>query len=223
MTALQKKPMENMLTGQILTGNVLDSRVLEALTSVPRELFVPDSLKGVAYIDEEVPLGFGRFLMQPLVFARMLKYAEILANETVLDVACGTGYSSAVLSKLAQKVVAVEEVKELADKAKSLLSAYANIELVNAPLVQGSSSNAPYDVIFIEGAVEVVPQTLIDQLREGGRVLAVEHKTGAKLSGTGLGKLVEYRKVRGSLGKTVLHDANVALLAPFKKAAEFKF
>jgi protein-L-isoaspartate(D-aspartate) O-methyltransferase len=213
----------NMLKSQLLTGRILAPRILEALMAVARESFVPPSLKASAYVDEEIPLGSGRFLMEPLVFARLVAYADIQPDETVLDIAVGTGYSAAVLSHLAHKVVAVEEDAAFAAQATALLTGLPNVTVLQSPLVEGVSRSAPYDVILIEGAIEVLPQALADQLREGGRLLAVEHDAAARLASAGLGTLVEYRKLRGTLSKTVLHDASVALLKSFSKPPAFVF
>lgn len=206
-----------------MTGDVLDERILEALEKTGRSDFVPDALKGVAYIDEGLEIARGRFLMQPLVFARMLKYAAIRKNETVLVVGCLTGYSAAVLSHLAQKVVALEEDRELAARAKTLLAAFSNVHFVEAPLVEGALSHSPYDAVIIEGAIEELPQKLTDQLREGGRILAIEHVSQAKLVTSGLGKLMEYKKIDGALFKTILHDASSALLQSFRRKPAFVF
>jgi len=216
----RNSPREHMLQSQILTGHVLDPRILGALMHVAREQFVPESLAGAAYVDAEVPLADGRFLMEPLVFARILEYAAIEAHETVLDVGCGMGYSAAVLSDLARKVVAVEE-GSLSAQAKTLLASYPNIEFLQGPLAEGMSQSAPYDVIVIEGAIEILPPPLADQLCEGGRLLAVEHNAGAKVAAVGLGRLVEYKKLRGGLYKRVLCDANAALLPQFRKPQVF--
>jgi len=214
---------ENMLKSQILPGHVLEERLLGALGSVARESFVPEAIKGSAYVDEDIPLGGGRFLMEPLTFARLLTHAAIKPHEMVLDIGAASGYSAAVIAHLAQKVVAVEEDAGLVALAKATLAAYPNVEYVQAPLAQGLSGRGPYDVIIIEGAIEVLPQALADQLCEGGRILACEHDAAPKTSITGLGKLVEYKKVRGMLYKTVLRDASVALLAAFAKPKAFAF
>lgn len=218
-----KAARANMITGQIMTGDVNDDNVINALESVDRSAFVPDKLKQIAYIDEDIALGGGRFLLEPLIFARLLKYAAISPKETVLDVGCATGYSAAVIAKLAAKVVALEEEKALAAKAKTLLSTYLNIECVEAPLLSGAADKAPYDVILVEGAIAVMPQAFSDQLNEGGRLLTIEHVEAPKTAGSGLGKLVEYRKIRGSLYRTVLHDANAHLIPGFKSPERFVF
>lgn len=223
MTIQQNNPRRHMVTGQIMTGDVNNEEIIAALESVDRELFVPEIFKHVAYVDEDISVGNGRFLMEPLAFARMVKYAAIQKNETVLDVASGTGYSSAVLSHFAQKVVALEEDADLSNKAKGLLASYGNIECVQAPLVEGVSVRAPYDVILIQGAVEFIPQSFSDQLREGGRLLALEHVAQAKTGYAGLGKLVEYRKINNMLYRTMLHDASAPLIAAFRMPKPFIF
>jgi protein-L-isoaspartate(D-aspartate) O-methyltransferase len=213
----------NMINGQITTGDVNDDTVLEALSGVERELFVPDAFKKVAYVDDDLSLGNGRFLIEPLVFARMLKHARIQKTDTVLDIGCATGYSSAVLSKLAQGVIALEEDHTLADKAKTLLVSYPNVFVTEGSLVKGSSKQSPYDVIFIEGAIEVLPDAIAEQLAEGGRLMAIERVEEAKTAYSGLGKLVEYKKIKNVLYKTVILDANAVLIPAFKKAPAFKF
>jgi protein-L-isoaspartate(D-aspartate) O-methyltransferase len=222
MTNISENPArDNMLKSQILTGHVLNPMVLAALESVSRESFVPDSFKGVAYVDEEIPLSANRSLMEPLVFARLLSYADIKWFENVLDIGVATGYSAAIISTLAQNVVAIEEDEALAAKAQQMLSVFPNVEFKKASLAQGQSKSAPYDVILIQGAIEVIPPAIADQLAEGGRLLAIEHAAQANIAAVGLGKIVEYRKLRCTLYKTTLRDANVALLPAFAKASTF--
>jgi len=210
-----------MIKSQILTGHVLEPRILDALMSVPREEFVPDPFKGAAYVDEEIPLGRGRHLAEPLDFARLLKHAAIHEDETVLDIGAATGYSAAVLSRLARRVVAVEEDPALAAIASTALGAYPNVAFHQALLVEGAGDAAPYDAVLIEGAIEHLPQAIAAQLREGGRPLTAAHDAEAKVGAVGLSKLVEYRKIRGILYKTTLRDANMALLPSFRKPVAF--
>lgn len=219
----QNAARKNMIISQIMTGDVNDDNVINALESVDRAAFVPEKLKHIAYIDEDIALGGGRYLLEPLIFARLLKYAAIGPEETVLDVGCCTGYSSAVISKLTAKLVALEEDKALAAKAKTLLASYANVEFVEGSLLAGAKEKAPYDVILVEGAIAVIPQAFSDQLQEGGRLLTIEHVEEPKTAGSGLGKLVEYRKIRGSFYRTVLHDANAYLIPGFKIQERFVF
>jgi len=212
---------DRMLKSQILTGHVLDPRILAALAEVDREDFVPSGFRGAAYVDEEIPLGNGRVLMEPLDFARLLQHAALKEDETVLDVGCASGYSAMILSRLVRKVVAIEEDVKLAESSVRLLASCPNVTFRQAPLVGGTSKTAPYDAILIEGAIEYLPQALADQLKEGGRILTGEHDAAAKVGAAGLSTLIEYRKVRGILYKTLLRDANMALLPPFRKPAVF--
>jgi len=213
----------NMLNGQLITSDVLDETILEAMHVIKREEFVPENLRGVAYIDEEVPLGEGRFLMEPLVLGRMLKYAAITPSMRVLDVAGGMGYVAAVLSLLADKVVCVEENPALFAKAKQHLAPYSKVELVQNALVEGYTASAPYDVVIIEGAIQIEPALLLEQLKEDGKLFAVEQISGEKVSYSGLGKLVQFHKVKGTIHKTLLHDASSHLLPAFKKSPAFVF
>ena len=223
MTLLHhKSPVENMITGQLMTGDVLDEAVLLALEVTQRADFLPDALKGVAYVDEELELAKGRYQMQPLIWARLLKYAAIQKNETVMILGCLTGYSAAIVSHLAQKIVAIEEEKTLAVQAKALLAGYENVAFQESVLVKGASRHA-FDVIIIEGAIEELPQEISNQLCEGGRILTIEHRFDAKISGSGLGKLVQYTKIQGKLNKVTLHDANCSALPQFRKKLAFVF
>ncbi len=222
MASEQCNARARMITGQIITGDVHDERVLSALESVDRSLFVPEIFRHVAYVDEDLSIGHGRYIMEPLIFARMLKHADIKGHEIVLDVGCGLGYSAAVLSKLAQKVVALEEEPDLADRAKTLLKPYANVEVAaSKPLDQGVSWQSPYDAILIEGSIEQLPEVFADQLCEGGRLLAIENVEEAKTACSGLGKLVEYRKLHNRLYKTILTDASAPLIPAFRKHSAF--
>lgn len=165
-----------MVDGQVRTTDVTSLPLLDALLSVPREEFVPAARKSLAYIDEDLEIAPGRYLMEPSPFARIVQLADIQPGDFVLDVGAGTGYSAAVLSKLAGSVVALEQDPMLAAKAQSVLSAlgYDTVAVVEGPLSAGYPAQAPYDVILLEGAVESIPQALFDQLKDGGRLLAVE-------------------------------------------------
>lgn len=219
----QPSALLNMINGQIITGDVNDESVLVALSAVAREAFVPEIFKTAAYAEQEVALGSGRFIIKPLVFARMLKHAAITKEQVVLDVGSGSGYSAAVLAQLAQKVVALEEDAALAAKAKTSLAGYGNVESVQGELTKGASKQSPYDVIFVEGAVKFIPQALADQLREGGKLFAVEQAEKASVGNVGLGKLTEFKKIGGKLYKTILSDESASLLPGFVKPSGFVF
>lgn len=165
-----------MVDGQVRTTDVTSLPLLDALLSVPREEFVPAARKSLAYIDEDLEIAPGRYLMEPSPFARIVQLADIQPGDFVLDVGAGTGYSAAVLSKLAGSVVALEQDPMLAAKAQSVLSSlgYDTVAVVEGPLSAGYPAQAPYDVILLEGAVDSIPQALFDQMKDRGRLLAVE-------------------------------------------------
>lgn len=207
-----------MVDGQVRTTDVTSLPLLDALLSVPREEFVPAARKSLAYIDEDLEIAAGRYLMEPSPFARIVQLAEIQPGDFVLDVGAGTGYSSAVLSKLAGSVVALEQDAALAEKAQSTLSAlgYDTVAVVEGPLTAGYPAQAPYDVIVIEGAVERIPQALFDQLKDGGRLVAVE--------GLGNSGVVHiYVKHASSVSARRAFNAAVKALPGFNNAPVFEF
>lgn len=171
----------NMVDCQLRTADVTDHAILAAMQEVPREVFVPETIQPLSYIDEDIALGAGadgqkRYLMEPAQFARLLQLAEISASDVVLDIGCATGYSSAVLSKICSFVVAIEQDSGLAAKATSIL---AEIEADNVVVMEqehsvGLPKEAPYDAIFVNGAVDSAPMHLVNQLKDGGRLVFVE-------------------------------------------------
>jgi protein-L-isoaspartate(D-aspartate) O-methyltransferase len=165
----------NMVAGQVRTNQVTDSALIAVLEEVPREIFVPPVLAGVAYLDEDLPLGGGRYLMEPRVFARLLQAAGIGRSDVVLDIGCATGYSTAVMSRLAGTVVALESDPVLIRRANEALARLQldNAVIVEGPLAAGYPAHAPYDVIVVEGAVPDVPTAISAQLAENGRLVAV--------------------------------------------------
>jgi protein-L-isoaspartate(D-aspartate) O-methyltransferase len=215
----------NMVECQLVPGNILDEEIVEALSNVPREQFVPDTVRGSAYIDEDLPVAKNRYLLAPLVLARMLVLADIKKTDTVLDVACATGYSTAVIGQLAEKVVAVEEQMELAEKARQLLTRLhtPNAEVITGAFAPGYPSSGPYDVIFINGAIETLPETLTDQLAEGGRLVTIQSISLRPGKSSGLGKAVLYRKSGGRLFQKEAFDASVPLLHGFEEKRQFEF
>ena len=211
-----------MVDGQIRTTDVTSAPLLTALLTVPREEFVGPGQRDLAYIDEDIRIGLGsdgpRYLMEPSPLAKLLQLAEIDANDTVLDVGCGTGYSAALLSRLARSVVALESDSALAEIAASRLSAlgYGNVSVVQGPLRQGHAGGAPYDVIFVGGSVEEVPETLLDQLGEGGRLVAVEGRGNA-----GIARL--FLKTTGVVSGRRAFNAAIKPLPGFERVRAFEF
>ncbi|HWA68987.1 MAG TPA: protein-L-isoaspartate O-methyltransferase [Rhizomicrobium sp.] len=206
----------NMVEGQVRVNDVTDPRILAALNAVAREKFVPRGAQALAYSDVPVAVAPGRYLLDPRSFGKLLNLAQVTAQDRVLDVACGTGYSSAVLARLAAEVVALEQDADLVRVASELLAnIVGKVELVQGGLVEGVKAQAPYDVIFVNGAIETVPQTLLDQLGEGGRLVAVIKD--------GQSQAWLFVKENGQVGGRPDFDAEVPLLAGFKKAMGFVF
>lgn len=209
---------DHMIEGQIKPNQVTDLRLLDLLRQIPREHFVPASLRAVAYVDEDIEIAPGRYLMEPMVFARLVQAAVPGARDHVLDVGAGSGYSAAVLSGLAGTVVALEQDTDLAARATALMaeSRRANVTVVEGSLKAGCPAHAPYDVILVNGLVEELPQALFDQLADGGRLVAVRPVGG-------VGKAVLYQKEAGVTGGRELFDAAVAPLPGFEAPKGFMF
>ncbi|MFN4203740.1 MAG: protein-L-isoaspartate O-methyltransferase family protein [Tabrizicola sp.] len=164
-----------MVDTQVRPSDVTKFPIIDALLTVRRESFVPNSLREAAYVGENLPLGPARVMLEARTLAKLLDALDIQPGELVLDVGCGLGYSAAVIARLAETVVAVEEDEALAAEAQRLLSEEGvdNAVVVAGPLAAGSVKCAPYDVITVEGGVEVVPDTILAQLAEGGRIGAL--------------------------------------------------
>lgn len=209
----------NMVENQLRPNRVTDMAVCEAMLDLPRELFVPKQLRGIAYVDEDVEVAAGRWLMEPMVFARLLQAAEIKPSDVILDIGCGTGYSAGVLAKLGSTVVAVENDPELANRASGLLSELGlhNAAVVTGPLAEGYAAQAPYDVIVFDGAVCEIPKAVLSQLAEGGRLVAVV--TGE----AGLGKATLVTRAGDSFGHRIVFDAGTPLLPGFTRQPAFVF
>ncbi len=171
-----------MVDTQVRPSDVTKFPIISAMLSVPRELFVPSDKVEAAYISENVELGGGRVVLEPRTFAKMLDALAFDGSELVLDVGAGYGYSSAVIAAMAEAVVAVEEDEDMAGESAELLSSINadNVIPHTGPLAEGATDHGPYDVIIIEGGVEEVPQSLTDQLKDGGRIacLFMEDRLG---------------------------------------------
>lgn len=210
-----------MVDGQVRTNNVTEHRLVGAMLEIPRERFVPAALKSLAYIDDDLVLRPGekpRYLIEPMILARLVQLADPQAHEHVLDVGCGTGYSSAVLARLAQQVVAVEEDADLAAAATATLAALgeANVAVMQGPLNAGWAREAPYDLILVNGSVDEVPQALVAQLKDGGRLVVVIGRGGA-------GRACVLTKVGDTLSQRVAFNAAVPPLPGFEAAPRFTF
>jgi protein-L-isoaspartate(D-aspartate) O-methyltransferase len=211
-----------MVDGQIRPNDVHDLRIIAAMLEIPRERFVSASNAEFAYADLDLPVGIdtqpARRLLKPMVLAKMAQAAAVGASDRVLDVGCATGYSSALLARLAQSVVALEEDPALAKLAEQALSDLhtSNVTVVTGPAIKGWPARAPYDVIFLNGATEVVPKTLFGQLKEEGRLIAVMGRSAA-------GRVILYRCVGGNVSGWPVFDAAAALVPGFAEPPTFVF
>jgi len=207
----------HMIESQLRPNKVIDRRVLSAFAAIRREAFVPAHLRVVAYIDEDLPLGGGRYLMEPMVAARLLQAAAIERTDTVLVIGAGWGCEAALAALLARSVVALEEDPELARRARAALvdHAIASVSVVEGPLPQGYRQRAPYDVILLCGAVAEVPPEIISQLAEGGRLLAVIQAVSE------IGRATLFTRTGGVVAGRVLFDTATAPLPGFSPKPAF--
>jgi len=214
----------NMVESQIRPSDMTDRRIIRAMSEIPREAFVPSHHRAVAYMDDAVPLVVSaqgrvqRAMLPPRTAAKMIQQAAVEPDHAVLIVGAGTGYSAAVLARLAKKVVAVEVDAALADRARATLAAEKidNVVVKTGPLPAGSAADGPFDAILIEGAVTEVPQTLLDQLKQGGRLVTI-------VSDGGPGRVVVWIRSRGSYTPREVFDASATVLPGFEKKPAFTF
>jgi len=207
-----------MVEGQIRTADVTDTTVLDAMQTLPRERFLPPALVQLAYLDGDVPVRRGRTLLRPMVLAKLVQAARIDRDDRVLDLGCATGYSAAVISRLAGSVVALEEDADLARQAKEALAAVgaANVEVVTGPLAAGWPVGGPYDVIFLDGATEIGPDSLGPQLKPDGCVVGVYSPTAAS-------KATIFHFIEGHMVGRPVFDAAARVLPGFSAPPQFVF
>ncbi|NOT38976.1 MAG: protein-L-isoaspartate O-methyltransferase [Alphaproteobacteria bacterium] len=209
----------HMVEGQVRTNDVTDKRITGAMGLIERERFVPAANRALAYADVCVEVKPGRFLLDPRSLGKLLQLAEIQESDRVLDVACATGYSSAVLSTLSADVVALEEDEELAKEATAALRSVPKLGRlfgVVGPHRDGAPGQEPFDVVFVNGAVDEIPAAWVQQLKEGGRLLSI-------LRDGPLGKANFCVRKGGALSRRVAFDATVPLLPGFERAKTFVF
>lgn len=211
-----------MVDSQVRTSDVTDLRLVAAMLDLPRERFVPRDKAELAYLDRDILVSAAgrptRRLLKPMVLAKLIHAATVGENDRVLDIGCASGYSSALLGRLAGGVVALEEDAELAQMAKNALAAIGgtNVSVAIGPLKNGWPSGDPYDAIILEGASEVVPENLQSQLKEGGRLVCV-------LGRGPTGKAMLYRLLDGEFGGRPIFDAAAPVLPGFTQTPEFVF
>jgi protein-L-isoaspartate(D-aspartate) O-methyltransferase len=207
-----------MVDNQIRTRDVTAHSVLQAFLSVPREDFIPEKARSLAYIDADIEIAPGRYLMDPSPLAKLLQLAAISKSDAVLEIGAGSGYISALLGHLAGSVVAVESDEALAAQAAQTLSTagLGNVKVVQGNMEAGYASQAPYDVIFFDGSVEEVPTAIIEQLNDGGRLIAVVgHGNAAQAT-------LMVRE-QGLVSQSSHFNASLKPLPGFRRAKEFVF
>lgn len=219
-----ERQRQSMIESQLRPNRVTDGRLLLAMGALPRELFVPAAKRSLAYMDECIEVwpalegAPARYLLAPMVLARLIQLAAVSPSDCVLDIGCATGYSTAVLSRLAAKVVGLEAEGELAEAAARAIAGLGekNASIVTSPLEEGYAPSAPYDVILLNGSVPAVPEALFDQLKDGGRLAAV-------VAPGSQGKAWLYVKVRGQASGLPHFDAGAKPLPGFAPAPAFVF
>jgi protein-L-isoaspartate(D-aspartate) O-methyltransferase len=216
----------NMMLGQLLTNDITDTRILDAMGEIPREPFVPEHLRGAAYADEDLHVGNGRYLMEPLTFAQLLDLAEINPTNRILNIGCLTGYTAAILAKLATHIVAIDTdeiaIQQARDHMQRLNISNVNVQHVKN-LGDGYIVSSPYNVIVIQGAVNFIPDAVGDQLAEGGRLVTVRNIARRPDIKGGLGKGLLVTKIDGKLQYREHFDASCPLLPGFEQASGFVF
>ena len=212
-----------MVQGQVRVNDVTEPRLTTAMLEVPRERFVPAALAELAYLDSDLQVaatgpGAPRYLLKPLVLAKLLQEAAVEPGERVLDVGCATGYGAALLAQLGGPVVALEDHPDLVREAKRNLSALgaAGVTVVQGTLAEGWPARAPYDVIVVEGRCEVMPQCLTEQLSQGGRLVCIEGRTNGA-------KGMAYLRTQDDVSGRPVFDAAAPLLPGFAEPQAFVF
>ena len=209
---------EAMVDCQVRPSDVTRYPIIEALLRVPREDFVPPALRPIAYVGEHVSLAPGRVLLDPRVFAKTLDALDIGPSDLVLDVGCGLGYSTAVICRLAEAVIALEEDAAMAQEAETQLAGHGadNAVIEQGPLAAGIARHGPFDAVIIEGGVETVPEAFTAQLKPGGRIAAIF------VDGAGGKARLGLRTAEGIAWRRIF-DATAPVLPGFEKAKAFEF
>lgn len=213
-----------MVDGQVRTNDVTDPRIVDAMLEIPRERFVPESLRALAYIDDDLVVrqpsasGPARYILEPMVLAKLIQLADVQPTELVLTVGAGTGYSAALLARLSGQVISVEDDSDLVAAANAALAevGVANVATFQGALTAGWASEAPYDLIFLNGSIEVVPDALVAQLKEGARIVAVKGRGGSA-------RAIVLTKVGGALSEHSAFNAAVPALPGFETPPRFTF
>lgn len=210
----------NMVDSQILPNRVVDENIIDAMSELPRENFLPSARRSMAYMDDSILIEDGRYIMQPMVLGRLLDIAETKSTDVALAIGCGTGYGVAVLARLVETVVAIESDASMRSKAERNLVDLGidNVAIVDGEMAAGHAKEAPFDLIYIDGAVPEVPQAIIEQLADGGRLVAVEMPVGKPV-----GRGVIVQRFGASHAKREVFDAVEHMLPGFTQVSAFSF
>ena len=214
---------ERMVRLQLEQRDISDQRVLEAMRCVPRHLFAPAEARHAAYEDHPVPIGRHQTMSQPYMVAFMTQALELRGPERTLEIGTGSGYQAAVLAALCAEVFTVERLQSLADSARTALASLAvdNVRVRAGDGSEGWPEEAPFDVIFVNGAVEINLEALFTQLRDGGRLIALKSVPGDQTGRAS--KAVRYDKIEGGMGYRALFDASAPVLEAFRRNEQFTF
>jgi len=212
----------NMVESQVKPNDITSHALISAMRHIAREEFLPQELQNIAYMDDDIQisqLGEGRYLMEPRVLSKLIQLADIDSNDHILDIGCGTGYSTAVLAQLGSSVVGLESDKSLASQASENLSNQDidNVAIVSSKMENGLAQQGPYDVIFFSGRIHEVPEKVKLQLKEGGRLVAVISTNGT------LGSATLYLKTGTTISDRTSFEANIKALPGFAPQKGFVF
>ena len=214
----------NMIESQVRPSDVTDRRIIRAMEEIPREAFVPPADRSLSYMDTDIALTPqlahrpARALVAPRTFAKLLQLADLDGTDVVLDIGCATGYSAAVLSRIARTVVALESDAGLAAEARSALAklAITNVTVITGELPAGHADEGPYDAIVLEGAILEQPSGLLDQLKDGGRLVGIRIDAS-------VGRGTIWRRLGQTFDETAVFDAGGPLLPGFERKPAFVF
>jgi protein-L-isoaspartate(D-aspartate) O-methyltransferase len=213
---------QKMVDGQVRTSDVTDHRIIDAMLSLPRENFVPEGKRALAYLDLDLDVSEGsaakRYLVKPQLTAKLVQAADIAGTDNVLIVGCATGYVAALVASLAAKVTAIESDSTLLARGQASLAALGirNVSFKQAELPQGEPTDAPYDVIILNGATEIATEILCGQLRDGGRLVGVSAATRPP-------RATVVTRSHGDFGTRILFDAVAPILPGFERLPAFVF
>ena len=211
---------KNMVENQIRANKVTSLNVINAFLDVPREKFVPDALQEISYVDEDIQLSRNRFMMKPMILARLFQSLNLKGNENILHVGSNSGYGSAILSRMCSSVISLESDKKLFETSIHTFSnmGFDNVVPLHGSMENGVEKEAPFDIIFIEGSIETEPKSLFGQLNENGKLIAIIRPANIKI-----GKAKLFFKIINEIGLENLFDAQVSKLSIFKSKTKFSF